>query len=271
MDSPSAGPLTNPYDKIRRSVRRRLTEGLLDHARETEGDERQQILDHVVLVNMGVARSIASRYRSRGIAQEDLEQVAYAALVRAVHRFDLDAESNLLAYLVPSIRGELRRHFRDLGWAIRPPRRIQELQSLVVQERDNLPHAVTERDVRHVLAERLDVSEAEVAEALAAQGCFAPASLDVPMNESGGDGMGVMIPDPRTDDAQEAAETRAMLEPAIRHLSARDRELVRLRFYEELSQSEIADALGVTQAQVSRLITRLLRELRESMGPCTPA
>src|SRR3546814_19717663 len=90
------------------------------------------------MVNMCVAKSIASRYRKRGIAQDDLEQVAYAALVRVVHNFDVERRQDLLSYAVPSIRGELRRYFRDHGWTVRPPRRIQALQSRVIELRDQM-------------------------------------------------------------------------------------------------------------------------------------
>lgn len=270
MDSVT-GPLTNPYEKISRPARRRLTAGLLELARGAQGEARQHVLDHVVVVNMCVARSIASRYASRGIPQEDLEQVAYAALVRSVQNFDLESGRNLLTYLVPSIRGELRRHFRDLGWTVRPPRRVQELQSRVVQERDNLPASATETDATRVIADRLDVSQDEVREALAAQGCFSPTSLDATLVDGGGEVRGGVIPCPHADRDREAAEARAVLAPAIRRLSPRDQELVRLRFFEDLSQQEIADEFGVTQAQVSRLLRHVVEELRTAVSEPVPA
>src|SRR4029079_19589263 len=109
-----------------RAERAERTAVLLARAAEATEPERARLLDEVVLINMGVANAIASRYRSRGISTEDLHQVAYLALVKATHGYDASSGHNSLSYCVPTIRGELKRHFRDLGWTVRPPRRIQE-------------------------------------------------------------------------------------------------------------------------------------------------
>lgn len=259
------GTMNNPYDQVSRDQRRRLTASLLSRSAEADEPERAELLDQVVLANMGVAKSIASRYRSRSIAQEDLEQVANAALVRAVHNFDPSHDRDFLSYAVPSIRGEIRRHFRDHGWTVRPPRRIQELQSRVFQERDRL----TEEDPTPSparIAASLDVPVSDVEEALAAQGCFTPASLDAHVRQDGDASLGDLLPDPHGDEGGQAAEARVMLQPVVRRLPARDRKLLRMRFFEDLSQQEIADEIGVTQTQVSRLLSRILTDLRRGLG-----
>lgn len=258
--------LSNPYDGISRPARRRLTDRLVRVAATTQGDARRRVLDRIVLVNMCVAQTIAAGYRRRGIPSADLDQVAYCALVRAVRDFDPDSGNNLLSYLVPSVRGELRRHFRDLGWTVRPPRRVQELQSQVVQERDNLPASLTAGEGTQVIADRLGVSRHEVDEALSAQGCFSPSSLDAIVGEDGSATLGSLVPCPRASGEREAAEARVMLGGAVGTLSHRDQRLVQLRFVEGLSQQEIAEDFAVTQAQVSRLLARVLDKLRAQLG-----
>lgn len=260
------GKQLSTFEHLSRDERRTFTATMFRRAGETrDAAERDRILDDVVMANVGVARSIASRYRSRGIPTEDLEQVAYAALVRAVHQYDDRLAPDFLAYAVPSIRGELRRYFRDNGWMVRPPRRIQELQSQVVETRDRLRAETGERCRHEDIAKALDVSEEEVIEALCAEGCFAPVSLDSPVGEDSSTRLGDVIADPHDGEDASAAEARATLLPVVRRLSARDRALLRLRFFEDRTQQEIADEFGVTQTQVSRLLSKVLRELRADL------
>ncbi len=253
--------------QLSRDERRSFTAAAFRRAAHTHDEvERKRILDEVVLANVAVARTIASRYRSRGISLEDLEQVASAALVRAVQRFDDRLTSDFLAFAVPSIRGEVRRYFRDKGWMVRPPRRVQELQTQVLEVRDQLRAETGRPCSDRAIAEALDVPEADVVEALRAEGCFAPSSLDVPLTEGGSTLVGDALADPRGGEHLAAAEARVMLRPLIRRLSDRDRSLLRLRFFEERTQLEIGEELGVTQTQVSRMLTRVLGELRGSLS-----
>lgn len=263
----SAHPaFSNPYDRISRPARRRLTDRLVADVDAAHGDERRRLQETIVLVNMCVARTIASGYQRRGIPSADLEQVAYCALVRAVRDFDPAAGNNLLSYLVPTIRGELRRHFRDLGWTVRPPRRVQELQSRVVQERDSLPESWGASRTHLAIAERLGVTRADVDEALCAQGCFAPTSLDASLGEHSESSLGSMLACDRSGGELEAAEARVMVSAAVRELTARDQRLVKLRFVDGWSQREIAEDFAVTQAQVSRLLAKVLDRLRTVLG-----
>lgn len=248
-----------------RERRRTRTAELFEEASRATGERRKQLLDEVVVENMQVARSIASRYRGRGVAQEDLEQVAQAALVRCVHKFDQKSADDLLSYAVPSIRGELRRYFRDHGWMVRPPRRVQELQSQVVAERDRLG-GVGDTASASAIAEALDLPVQDVDDALAAQGCFQPASLDMLVTVDGGATLGDIFVTDAEDDSFASAEARAILADAVRALPERDRQLVCLRFYEGLTQSQIAEQFGVTQTQISRLLTRVLADLRKHIG-----
>lgn len=256
-------PQTTEAEKRERRSRR--TAQLLARAQSATGVHRKRLLDQVVVENMPVARAVALRYRGRGLAQEDLEQVAQAALVRCVHAFDPGAADDLLTYAVPSIRGEVLRHFRDNGWMVRPPRRIQEIQSRVVAKRDELADQHGSVDAS-VIAEALDLPEQDVCEALTAQGCFRPTSLQTPVADVGTP-LGDLLPqEPVGDDDFERAETRAVLEPLLRGLDARERRLIGLRFFQGASQSEIAAEYGVSQAQVSRQLTKVLSALRNKIG-----
>ncbi|MBS2939761.1 sigma-70 family RNA polymerase sigma factor [Nocardioides sp. J2M5] len=224
--------------------------------------------DELIRSHLDVARSMASRYRNRGIDLDDLEQVALLGLTKAARRFDPDAGNDFMSYAVPTVRGELRKHFRDCGWTVRPPRRIQDLQARISRAQGEL-EATLQRPPRPTeVAAHLEESRDDVVEAMTADGCFTPTSLD----SSAGDGpttLGELIG--QADPAIGRAEARMMLAPLVARLRARDRRIVRLRFVEELTQQEIAAEVGLTQAQVSRVLTRILAELRRGIGALAPA
>jgi RNA polymerase sigma-B factor len=228
---------------------------------------RNLLVDELIEAHVEVARSMALRYRNRGIDLDDLEQVALLGLTKAAHRFDPDAGHEFMSFAVPTIRGELRRHFRDCGWMVRPPRRVQELQARIGRAQDELLAALGHAPRPSELAAHLDVDVSDVVEALSVDGCFAPAALDAPVGDGAsalGDRLGA------DDRAYDAIEASVMLEPAVRQLSARDRRIVYLRFYEERSQQEIGAAVGLTQAQVSRVLTRILKDIRNVLGGQIP-
>ena len=246
-----------------RVERRQQTARLLKEAAQAKATQRDDLLEQVIVLNIGVAHAIAHRYRNRSIPVEDLEQVACMALVRAAQKFDVSQDRDFLTYAVPTISGELKRHFRDHGWTIRPPRRVQEIQSKVInafhhgQESGSQPSAAK-------LAEELGLPESDVAEALQAEGCFTPVSLDVPVTEDGRAAIDRLTDEDETD--TRAMEARLVLSPALRKLSARDRRILQLRFVEDKTQQEIGDELGVTQMQASRLLKRILETLRHDLG-----
>jgi RNA polymerase sigma-B factor len=233
-------------------------------AGEDRPEVRSNLLEQVVLLNMGVARSVARRYRSKGIASEDLDQVAYVALVRAADKFDPSLEKDFLTYAIPSIRGEIKKHFRDHGWVIRPPRRIQELQPQVVAAGQELTHLLGRSPRPTEVAAHLGVDVEEVIEALAMDGCFQPTSLDVPVGEGGSSVLGDLLQG--GDTGLRASEARMLLSPVLQQLGERDRRILYLRFFEGLTQREIGRELGVTQMQVSRLLTRICQTLRQQLA-----
>jgi len=265
-DAISAEARPNPTTLEDRSERSERTLELLRQlASTTDEQQHRALLDELVVVNLGVAHSIAMRYRNRGISADDLEQVARLGLVKAAQGFDPERQNDFLAYAVPTIRGEVRKHFRDHGWTVRPPRRIQELQSRIMAAATELTHANGRSPRPSELARHLDTNVEEIEEALSADGCFSPSSLDRPVSdEDGSASLGDLLP---SDDAdQEAAEARLMLEPAMRRLGERDRLILHLRFFKGMTQEEIAQEIGVTQMHVSRLLTRILKELRSEIS-----
>lgn len=229
-------------------------------------DRRHVLLERLVEANMPVARTVASRYRRRGIADDDLDQVAYLALVKAARRFDPDTGNDFLTYAVPTIRGELRRHFRDSGWVVRPPRRLQELQATVRDAASSLGFELGRDATSGEIATRLDIEPGAVREVQDMGGCFAPSSLDRPVGE-GDSTLGDLLPGPDAEWGQ--MEARTVLGPVVRALSARDRRILSMRFFEDSTQQQIADEIGVNQSQVSRLLTRIYDDLR--FGLADPA
>jgi RNA polymerase sigma-B factor len=251
-----------------RALRAERTTELLDRlntARE-QGDsvEHDRLVEELVLINLGIAHAIATRYRGRGLNGEDLEQVARLGLVKAAHGFDTTRQNDFLAYAVPTIRGEVRKHFRDQGWMVRPPRRIQELQSRIAAAGAELTQTLGRSPRPSEVAEHLGEELEDVQDALAADGCFSPSSLDRPAREDGGTAtVGDLLPD--DDHDHEAAEARVTLAPVVRRLSERDRRILHLRFFSGWTQEEIARDIGVTQMHVSRLLARILADLREQL------
>ena len=220
--------------------------------------------------NLGVARSIARRYDNRGIPSEDLEQVACLGLVRAASRFDPTKSDDFLTYAVPTIRGEVRRYFRDYGWTVRPPRRIQELQTALNADVFDAGRGAGE-DSEVKIAARLGVDTDLVREARAAQGCFTPTSIDA-LSDVDSEPLVASIADAGLD-PHAAVEARVILRSLTQELKPRDRLILYLRFVEGRTQAEIGEEIGVTQMQVSRLLERILTRMRqraESHGGTAP-
>ncbi|MGZ4438406.1 MAG: SigB/SigF/SigG family RNA polymerase sigma factor [Nocardioidaceae bacterium] len=269
---PASAPATDQdvpaQRRIERSERADLSADLLERAARAvlEGDttEHSRLLDEVVILNMPVAKAMVSRYRNRGIAEEDLLQVAYLALVKAARGYDTSTGNPFLSYAVPTIRGEVKRYFRDHGWAVRPPRRIQELQAQISGALSELTFRLGRSPRPSEVAAHLGEDLESVTEALAADGCFTPTSLDRPATGDEGSSLGDLLG--CDDEGQASAEARTVLGPLVRRLDERDRRILMLRFFEGWTQQEIADDIGVTQMQVSRLLSRILTRLREELA-----
>ncbi|MGH3477396.1 MAG: SigB/SigF/SigG family RNA polymerase sigma factor [Nocardioidaceae bacterium] len=209
---------------------------------------------------MDMARSIAARYWGRGESSEDLTQVAYVGLMKAIRGYDAGRGDDFRSYAIPTIAGEVKRHFRDKSWTVKAPRWIQELQADISSVSDDLTQELRRPPQAAEIAQRLGVSEAEVLEALSADGCFTPTSLD----GRGPTGDGYALAERLGDDDRDLdrAEIRVALAPLIQELPERDRTILDLRFFRGWTQSQIASDLGVTQMQVSRLLSRILNNLR---------
>lgn len=237
---------------------------LAQAAQETDPIERKRLQDEVVVMHIGLARAIAARYRGRGVAEEDLEQAASMALLKAARSFDPEHGSEFLSYAVVTMKGEVKRQFRDFGWMVRPPRPIQKLQADVGAAQAELTHRLGRSPKAREVAEYLDVREEDVLEALTADGCFTPTSLDLPIGENGTGVLGDTLS--TDDDDLQEAEARVMLMPEIRKLPELEREILFLRFFKQQSQSQIAAEVGVTQMQVSRILSRVLSKLRGQLS-----
>jgi RNA polymerase sigma-B factor len=233
---------------------------LTQAAQEPDPVERKRLQDEVVVMHMGLARAIAARYRGRGIAEEDLTQAASMALLKAARNYDPSHGVEFLSYAVVTMKGEVKRQFRDFGWMVRPPRPIQKLQSDVARAQGELTQVLGRSPRVPEVAEHLAVTEDEVLEALSADGCFTPTSLDLPLGDQGSAVLGDTLV--TEDTALDEAEARVMLMPAVRALPERERNILYLRFFKQMSQSQIAAEVGVTQMQVSRILARVLVQLR---------
>jgi RNA polymerase sigma-B factor len=236
-------------------------------------------VERLVREHMPLARGIASRYRDRGESHDDLVQVAYLGLVKAARNYRPGEGFSFAAYAVPTMTGELRRHFRDRGWDVRPPRRLQELRGRLREVEDRLSQELARCPTTQELAERLEVDPHEVDEArLAAEG-YNSISLDAPppgteaTDWAGADSAADVhlahadLEPSAVDDLLDAAAVR----PLINQLSERDQLILALRFYGGATQQQIADRIGVTQMQVSRLLSQLLTRLRAAADSEQPA
>ncbi|HET6507601.1 MAG TPA: SigB/SigF/SigG family RNA polymerase sigma factor [Baekduia sp.] len=223
----------------------------------TQGDRAAR--DEVAARMLPLARSLARRYANKGEPLDDLEQVACVGLIKAIDRFDLSREVRFATYAVPTIAGELKRHFRDRGWMMRVPREIQELSGKIGAARERLVHDLARSPTVAELARATGADEERVMEALAAAEAYRTLSLDQPFQ----DGTGPLEAIGDDDHGFERAEARAMLADGLEELAPREREIVRLRYYEGLTQREIAEHIGISQMHVSRLIRRTVQQLRE--------
>ena len=258
-----------PVRPLEGKERARRTDDIVSDLRDARRErESQELVRQLIETNAAVARTMASRYRNRGIDLDDLEQVALLGLTKAAQRFDPMAGHDFLSFAVPTIRGELRRHFRDSGWMIRPPRRVQDLQARIAGVQDELAAELGRSPRPTEIADRLGDDVGDVVEALAVDGCFTPTSLDATVGD-GSSRLGDLLG--QDERALAWVEAKVMLDPVVRRLSPRDRRIVRLRFYEERTQQEIAVAVGLTQAQVSRVLARILEDLRADLSGRSPA
>ncbi|MTD57341.1 SigB/SigF/SigG family RNA polymerase sigma factor [Amycolatopsis pithecellobii] len=225
---------------------------------------RTQLRTALVTEYLAVAEHIARRFAGRGEAHDDLVQVARLGLVNAVDRFEPDRGSDFLSFAVPTIMGEVRRHFRDASWSVRVPRRLKELHLRIGQVSGELGQKLGRAPTPSELARALDVSIDEVSEGLQAGNAYYAVSVDRP---TGDEGESTSLADTLGEDdtGLESVENHEALRPLLRELPERERRILMLRFFGNMTQTQIAERVGISQMHVSRLLAQTLQQLREKL------
>ncbi|MEU1799919.1 SigB/SigF/SigG family RNA polymerase sigma factor [Streptomyces sp. NPDC019937] len=231
-------------------------------ARLPDGPEKEALRQRVVEAWMPMARRLARQYRNRGEALEDLEQVAALGLVKAVKRYDPGHGTAFAGFAVPTIVGEIKRHFRDHLWVLHVPRRVQELRNRVRVAHRELSHSLDDATVpTEAIAERTGLSEKEVRVGMEAMGSFTPLSLDAQLTGAD-DGYSLADTLGGQEPAYDRVVEREAVRPGLRRLPDRERQILYMRFFCDMTQSRIAEQLGISQMHVSRLINRTCSTLR---------
>jgi RNA polymerase sigma-B factor len=230
-----------------------------------DADERQPVRDALVEQHLPLVEHLARRFRNRGEPYDDLVQVATIGLIKSVDRFDPERGVEFSTYATPTIVGEIKRHFRDKGWAVRVPRRLQELRLSLTAATSELSQRNGRSPTVAELAAHLRLSEEEVLEGLESANAYSTLSLDA--GDQGGEEEGVAVVDTLgvEDEGLEGVEYRESLKPLLEQLPSREKKILMLRFFRNMTQSEIAHEVGISQMHVSRLLARTLTQLREGL------
>jgi RNA polymerase sigma-B factor len=259
MPNPLCTVIPLSQRQTRREELAERTRELLAEAAEADPPRRQEIYDEVVTSHLWLAEALARRLWHSGEDREDLLQVACTGLVEACMRFDPE-QASFVAFAVPTITGVLKRHYRDHGWAVRPPRHTQELASTLWQQWPTLVQAAGGMPNDHELAEHCGEPVSAVRQARLASQCYSPASIDAAMSR------GVPFACEASENELDRIECRMIVRSAMAQLDPEERRLILLRFFEGRSQSAIAAELGISQMQISRLLARVLTKLRRIIG-----
>ncbi|MBK0372989.1 RNA polymerase sigma factor SigF [Streptomyces sp. RB110-1] len=230
--------------------------------------EYQYARNTLIEMNLSLVHFAAKRFRNRGSGEmEDIIQVGTIGLIKAIDRFELSREVEFTSFAIPYIVGEIKRFFRDSTWAVHVPRRLQELRVTLAKTREALAGRLDRDPTVAELAEHLNLSEEEVIEGLIAANGYTAGSLDLPIGVEQSSAETVTYGDIKgdLDPAMELVEDLHALAPLLERLDDRDREIVAMRFGQELTQAEIGARLGISQMHVSRLLSRLLAKLRKEM------
>ncbi|HUF32915.1 MAG TPA: RNA polymerase sigma factor SigF [Acidimicrobiales bacterium] len=240
-------------------------EALMEKFRAFASSGDQRLRGELIEAHIGLAEYLARRFANRGEPLDDLVQVASLGLVKAVERFDPGRGLEFTTFATPTIVGELKRHFRDKGWAVRVPRRVQELHLRVTRVIDDLSTELGRSPTIGEIARRAGTTEDEVTEAIEAGSAYRSTSLDAGRTDDD-ESPGLLGQLGELDPELGRAERRAALGPLLNTLPEREQIMLYLRFYEGMTQSEIAKQIGISQMHVSRLLTRSLQQLREVAG-----
>ena len=223
---------------------------------------REQLIEQY----MSLVRSLARRYSYRGEQLEDLVQIGAIGLIKAIDRFDLERGVELTTYATPNIIGEIKRHFRDKGWSVRVPRGLQELNVQLSRLVEQLTVQLSRSPTIPELAKAAGVEEEEVLEALESGRAYTSLSLSVGGGGGDDDDLDPLESLGTEEHQYEVSEDRAVLAPGFKALDERERKILQLRFFEGLTQSQIAQQVGISQMHVSRLIRRSLEKIRETIA-----
>ena len=250
-------------EAITTAARARREQDLLRRI-HVDGDARAR--DQLAEEMLPLARALAGRYANRGEPLDDLVQVACIGIMKAIDGFDIERDVRFSSYATPTVLGEIKRHFRDKTWAMRVPRGLQELQLQVAKARDKLTNHLGRSPTVQEIADSVEAPFEEVLATIQSVSARRTRSLDEPTGDDVtlADSLGVHDPE------LERAEMRALLDGALDVLSSRDQEVLRLRFAEDMTQTQIAQRIGVSQMQVSRLIRQSLARLRMDIERSPP-
>ena len=236
-------------------------------AMPVEHPSRAALRDRAIEAWLPLARHLAHRYSGRGEPTDDLIQTATVGLIKAVDKFDPDRGVDFAGYAIPTIIGEIKRHFRDRTWSIRVPRRLQELRLAITEANSTLTHTLGRSPTVADISVHLGVTEEEVLEGLEGARAYNATSLSTPISADGTTELGDTLGG--EDHEYELAEMRVALGPALATLDEREQKILTLRFYGNLTQSQIAEQVGISQMHVSRLLTKALVKLRGQLATDT--
>jgi RNA polymerase sigma-B factor len=227
------------------------------------GDEAAR--DELAEMYLNLVKYLASRFRNRGEPIDDLIQVGTIGLIKAIDRFDIERAVEFTTYATPTIVGELKRYFRDKGWAIKVPRRLQELSFKVNHAIDTLTQSLQRTPTVPEIAAYLDVTPDDVLEAQETSEAYNFVSLETDRTGDGSDSFSILEYIGKDDQLMSVVEDRATLSEALKELTPQEQRVLYLRFFQGLTQTEIAKQLGISQMQVSRLLRKTLKVLRENL------
>ena len=245
---------------------RQESAALFARLRDESADQetRDGAREGLVHLHLPLVEHCARRFRNRGEPFEDLVQVGTIGLLKSVDRFDLERGVEFSTYATPTIIGEIKRYFRDKGWAIRVPRRLQELRMQIGSTSAELTQSLGRSPTPRELAEAIGCSVEEILEGLESSNAYSTLSLDA--GEGNDEGPGSMLDSIGIEDVNlEHVEVRESLKPLLDGLDPREKRILLLRFFKNMTQSQIADEIGVSQMHVSRLLSRTLEQLRTSL------
>lgn len=232
---------------------------------KVEGDEDAR--EQLVMSHLNLVRFLASKFKNRGEPLDDLVQVGTIGLIKAIDRFDPERGLEFTTFATPTIMGEIKRHFRDKGWSVRVPRRLQELSAKVNQVTDELTKDLQRSPSVEEIAAALDTTVDEVLEAMESSSAYSSVPLEGTGPGADDDAPSVIDHYATVDEDLAASDDRMVIEETVRDFSPREQEIICMRFIEGLTQVEIARRLGISQVQVSRLLRRTLQKVQEKIDP----